>query len=588
MKVTVSGALRDSIAQWASRLPNSTITGVRLDPNFDTWAVMLTEKLRPCEIIVGLKDQEKLSASEWPRLAMHESAHSSATFFTPVHQDVSPDLAHQVNNVLEDIRIDLGIQKMFPGLVPNYEHSRELWRKNYLPKIEEYHDGKMHIKSADDILTGIILFKFMGVAETRKNVEFASVITEVKLKNEATRQLNLKNMWEDLADTVTGFAAVQPKFTGSLAERKSANRAAVVQLNAWFDKYAWVFRNQKEQSLKDLLEMLKSANPGAISITMSPGGVPVKLPMGPGPGQAGEGLEKLPDLGKEKTVEEQIADEIERLTEGMPGPSVDLTEKLGEWTEPSLLKRMLTEVRKEFPIQPPRPRPVTSSVKNSRRQWSEEGVLSAERYEDYIINNRPRDYKLHYTREPVSRQMPPMFPNPPRGHDFPTKRIALFLDLSGSMTDAIKSMVAFTQAFAAFAKEHKVEMQVVVGDTGVATLKPGDYAGITKMLMMPRGNGGNSPTWKVADMQSVMKWVGKDGGGKAIFVTDMAIQENEIVFINECVASKHAILVQDKGFNISKIADKFWQRPGSLSQTESFDVEPAHTPDKSVEPASIS
>jgi hypothetical protein len=174
---------------------------------------------------------------------------------------------------------------------------------------------------------------------------------------------------------------------------------------------------------------------------------------------------------------------------------------------------------------------------------------------NYMAANRPKGMLL--ARDSVAQKKASgELHHPPPGNTFPIKRIAIYLDLSGSMHDKVADMIAFSAAFSMFARKHKVDTMFVVGDQGAGIVHKGNPTDMHRILEMKMGNSSNNPTWTPASMQEAYHWA-KDNG-RIIFITDRAIKGEEVNFIDKILHAKAGISVYD--INVKELADVLWMR----------------------------
>ena len=570
--------IKPEIAQWAARLPGSTITGVKVIES-DTWGVALNEKRRPTHILIGDKSQCYITEDRWPALAAHEAAHSSATYYSPQHEDIAQEFVHAISNIIEDIRIDTAIQKMLPGLTKCYDSIYKHWNETYKQKVECLKNDKIVIESHKTIIEAIVLLKFLGIEKCLEITQFKNQKELITLRNGNKQELNLQSMWFDLIDTTKQYVDVDPRFTASTTIRKEQNKTAVKHINEWLEQYSWVFRNTG-QKLELLLEgkqqpgaqMYQEAgnedsdnksNGNSKDETKGDDGKRYKIII-----EKDATVIKTPELLKPQTPAQQQEKEIQRIKECFkaPGGHGEDASTLGGWADSKEVNKMLPEVFLHFPIIAPRAKSQIDKQLLHKREPHRYGRLSVNQVTRYISNNRPADAPLFERWQHNTVAVPPIYPQPPRGNDFPIKRLALYLDLSGSMTAAVGFMVNWTLAMISFARSQNLTIRVVVGDTGTLEINPQNYHSIDKLMSNPRGGCGNSPTWQTSDMEKTLHWVkgNNDNAGKAIFVTDMAIQEDEQEFIKKTVSQKLGILIPGVT-SIKELGDLLWNRKSSTT-----------------------
>lgn len=548
---------KDEITLKASMLPGSTITGVEVIEGFDTWAVEIGEDRRPSRILIGTESQHKFTPAMWGALTMHEAAHSSATFYTASSIDWPKKLAHSITNILEDARIEHDLEKEYPGYVPSFRSLNDFcfdeFRKGSATK-----GSTIQINDWQDVFEGLLAKKLGRYQDA--SIEVVKPTQDIELPNGTTRQLGLAEMVKDAEAMMTDYEGQPSAFFEPERIRRSNNRFAVNRLNSFLDKYGWLARNESEKAKKlgdRLADLIKDLGLAADLKNKTP----------QGPGHPEEGKEKVPgqnpdqshleEVSRDKTQKEQEQELKELLEEMKPNPgakSYDARTLASLYRDPRV-RELLAEVNKYFPVGKPSGKGYRFEQTTRKRFRANDGDLEMDAVINYMAANRPKGMLL--ARDSVAQKKASgELHHPPPGNTFPIKRIAIYLDLSGSMHDKVADMIAFSAAFSMFARKHKVDTMFVVGDQGAGIVHKGNPTDMHRILTMKMGNSSNNPTWTPASMQEAYHWA-KDKG-RIIFITDRAIKGEEVNFIDKILRAKAGISVYD--INVKELADVLWMR----------------------------
>jgi hypothetical protein len=538
----------------ASMLPGSTITSVVLDKS-DTWFVRLTEDKRPQAIHIGEASQDHFTPEMWEALTLHEAAHSSVTYYTANSDDWPQSICHQLTNILEDARMEHELEKEYPGSVPSFiALNNECFHQ--FQASDKRTDNKLEIKTWTDIFDGMLALK-LGRFQPL-DIKVINPTEEIALPNDSKRVLDLVQMWKDAQETSQLYVGHECKFFESESMRRSSNRFAVNRLNAFLDKYQWIGRNEKEKAQKLGEKLQKLLDQLGTNAKVQPGDSQPGDPQLGKPKKLDDTGNNLEGISKEKTAEE-VKDEVEQLLQEMkpnPGGHSVRNERLKQLYNEGLAKELFEEVNKYFPVGPP-PGVGYRFIQTARKRFpAAEGDLNMDAVIDYMASNKPKGMLLAKDSLATKKKSGELHRPPPRGTDFPIKRIAVFLDLSGSMHGHVGKMIAFSAAFSMFARKHKVDLMFVVGDQGLALVKQGSPKDMLNVLEKRMGNQGNEPTWKAQDMKDAANWAKENG--RSIYITDRFIPNSELQFIDHEVAQKRAVCVGS--IEIQELADVLWMR----------------------------
>lgn len=635
MKVPKSPALSqadmDDIALKASMFPGSTITGVSLVPNFETWAVELNESRRPKHILIGEGSLEKFTKPMWSAATYHEAAHSSVTYFTPKSADWPKDLCHICGNILEDARMEKDIEIEYPGTIPSFELLNTMLFENLKKEsAKDFKANTFQIRKWEDIFNAMLILK-LGRFENSKAVVVQKT-QEIEMPNKTKRTLNLEDMWKDASEMMDEYINQPCGFFEPESLRKSSNRYATNKISAFLDKYGWVARNEMEKA-KEFAKMLKEAlkKMGMGAMIKGPGqpkpgpGQPGQSGPGkdgkdgkdgkepgegsggkdkdkkdPQPGQGGDGKEKDPNKkdpqpgqgqgdgdgepedglaspgshleeAERTPTKEELEKEIHDLLQEMaprPGGNGYCNKKLGSLFQQDRVKTLLAEVNKYFPVSPPPGAGYRFEQTTRKRFRATDGDLDFDAVVAWHAANKPKGMMLAKDSVANRKSSGELHHPPPHGKDFPIKRIAIYLDLSGSMYRQVTDMIAFSAAFSLFARKHKIDIMFVVGDQGNGLVKAGNPQNMHQVLEKQMGNSGNEPTWTTSSMQEAYKWAKEKG--RIIFITDRAIRQDELTFIDKVVREKFGICTND--IDIKEIADLLWMRQKSKIKQPDVDM----------------
>ena len=591
----------------ASMFPGSTISGVQVVPGLDTWAVALSEDRRPRDILIGEGSLAKFTKPMWSAATYHEAAHSSVTYYTPKSEDWPKQLCQMSGNILEDFRMERDIEMEYPGMIPSFELLNNHCYDTLKKSDEKRFVGNVYqLKDWRDVFNAALVLKLGRYRNAR--VAVAERIQEIEMPNKTKRILNLEEMWKDAHTMMDEYIHQPCGFFEPETMRKSSNRYATNKLSAFLDKYGWVARNEMEKAkefekkLKELLKQLGMSasvkkpgqqqkqegqpQPGAgkpgeakkdgqeQEVEGAGKGKPDdKDPKKEGKGAGEADKDKKPEKGEDEfdiagsnleeaertKTDKELEREIHDLLQEMapkPGGNGYCDRKLGSLFDQSNVKNKLAEVTRYFPVSPPPGAGYRFEQTARKRFRASDGDLDFDAVVAWNAAAKPKGMMLAKDSVAQRKTSGELHHPPPPGKDFPIKRIAVYLDLSGSMYAQVSDMIAFSAAFALFARKHKVDTLFVVGDQGLGLVRSGNPQDMNKVLEMQMGNSGNTPTWTKQSMQDAYKWAKEKG--RIIFITDRAIPDDENRFIDKVLGEKLGICTYN--INIKDLADVLWMR----------------------------
>ena len=565
---------KEDIALKASMLPGSTIAGVEVKEGLDTWAVELSEDQRPNRILIGKTSQTRFTPAMWAALTMHEAAHSSATFYTASHIDWPEKLVHSFTNILEDARIENDLEQEYPGYIPSFKAVNDHAFAGF-QRYGQLVGNTLQIKDWKDIFMALLAKKLGRYQNAR--LEVTAPTQEIELANGTMRTLNLTKMVQDAETMLDAYVNQSSAFFAPETIRRSNNRLAVNKLNEFLEKYSWLARNEPHTVSNIAVRFVRIVRDLGLGASIcDKNGKPI--PMAGEPEKQGKETQDSGDhleaIERDKTLEEQTK-EINELLEEMapnpgqlektapnPGGSGSCNKTLESLYREKKVRQLLAEVQKYFPVGKLPGKGYRFEQTTRKRFQATDGDLSLDAVVEYMASNKPKGMLL--AKDSVTERKPSaeLQRPPPPGNKFPIKRLAIYLDLSSSMYDQVAKMIAFSSAFAMFARKHKVDTMFVVGDQGTGLVRKGNPADMLGVLKKEMGNNTNNPTWTSASMNEAAKWAKEAGkAGRIIFITDMVIRDHERDFINQIVQANMGVVVNK--VDVKELADVLWMRQPS-------------------------